>query len=161
MLLIYNFDIILISTLRTSRALCLTNSICWDITPCDPLEVNRRFRGTCGLHPGSKNKPSKKPAWNQVESRAFLDPEDGGGGDMFLRNVSWLLTEYLLSYTALSVSANITNFFVQRDSLSEAVHNIFASLMNSPLALFAQNITCPEFIPQPTVVYLWGWFYSR
>jgi hypothetical protein len=28
----------------------LTVSVFWDITPCSPLEVNRRFRGTCRLH---------------------------------------------------------------------------------------------------------------
>jgi hypothetical protein len=22
----------------------------WDITPCSPVKLNRRFRGTCGLH---------------------------------------------------------------------------------------------------------------
>jgi hypothetical protein len=37
--------------------------IFWVITLCNPLRVNRRFRGTC-CHPspGSENKPSKKPA---------------------------------------------------------------------------------------------------
>jgi hypothetical protein len=28
----------------------IENPICWDIMPCSPLEVNRRFRGTCHLH---------------------------------------------------------------------------------------------------------------
>jgi hypothetical protein len=26
------------------------NSVFWDITPCSPLKVNRRFGGTCHLH---------------------------------------------------------------------------------------------------------------
>jgi hypothetical protein len=63
---------------------------------------------------GSKNKPSKRPAWKQVVSRAYtltlkmepachlhsrwflvrliLRPEDGG--HMFLRNFCWLSTDY-------------------------------------------------------------------
>jgi hypothetical protein len=61
---------------------------------------------------GSKNKLSKKPAWKQAASTArvllatsfhagfllglFFDPEDGG--DMFLRNVGWLLTDYTALY---------------------------------------------------------------
>jgi hypothetical protein len=28
----------------------LESSIFWDITPCNPLKVNRRFGGTCLLH---------------------------------------------------------------------------------------------------------------
>jgi hypothetical protein len=59
------------------------------------------------LSSGLKNKPSKKPAWKQVASRALLaiwfharfllglifDPEDGA--DMCLRNVSCLSKDYM------------------------------------------------------------------
>jgi hypothetical protein len=42
-------------------------TIFWDITPCSPLRVNRRFGRTHRLHlQGRKNKLSKKPAWEQV-----------------------------------------------------------------------------------------------
>jgi hypothetical protein len=50
---------------------------------------------------GSKNTPGKKPAWKQVARTARLarlvlfDPE---GGDMFLRNVHWLSTDYTALY---------------------------------------------------------------
>jgi hypothetical protein len=41
----------------------LNSTIFWDITPCSPLSVNRRFRGTYRLYlQGRKNKLSKKPA---------------------------------------------------------------------------------------------------
>jgi hypothetical protein len=41
----------------------MKSSIFWDITPCSPLSVNRRFGGTYRLHlQGRKNKLSKKPA---------------------------------------------------------------------------------------------------
>jgi hypothetical protein len=65
------------------------------------------FRGTPS---GSKNKPSNKPAWSKLQAKptnyyllhaGFLsgllfDPEDGG--DIFLRNVGWLSTDYMALY---------------------------------------------------------------
>jgi hypothetical protein len=56
----------------------------WDITPCSPLSVKRRFGGTYPLHlQGRRNKFSKKSAskWQACHLLA----EDGG--DVFLRNV--------------------------------------------------------------------------
>jgi hypothetical protein len=48
----------------------MKSTIFWDITPCSPFSVNRRFRGTYRLHlQGLKNKMSKKPAWKQVTSK--------------------------------------------------------------------------------------------
>jgi hypothetical protein len=42
----------------------LKSTIFWDITPCNPLSVNRHFGGTYHLHlQGQRNKFSKKPAW--------------------------------------------------------------------------------------------------
>jgi hypothetical protein len=39
----------------------------WDITPCSPLSVNRRFGGTYRLHlQARKNKLSKKPSGNRT-----------------------------------------------------------------------------------------------
>jgi hypothetical protein len=38
---------------------------------------------------GSKNKPSKEPAWKQLE------PVNDEEGDMFLQNVRWLSTDYM------------------------------------------------------------------
>jgi hypothetical protein len=75
-------------------AVVMKSTIFWDITPCSPLSVNRRFGGTYRLHlQGRKN---ISPARNQHESKChlltrwfllslyFFDPEDGG--DLFLRN---------------------------------------------------------------------------
>jgi hypothetical protein len=45
----------------------MKSTVLWDITPCSPLKVNRRFAETYRLHlQGSKNKPSKKPAWKHL-----------------------------------------------------------------------------------------------
>jgi hypothetical protein len=70
----------------------MKSTIFWDITPCSPLSVNRRFGETYRLHlQGRKNKLSKKSAWKLATCfhagfllSLFFDPEDGG--HMFLRN---------------------------------------------------------------------------
>jgi hypothetical protein len=73
------------------------------LTPCTSLKVNRRFGGTYPLHlQGSKNKPSKKPAWKQVASRAWrpvwIILRPWRWGNMFLRNIGWILTDYRALY---------------------------------------------------------------
>jgi hypothetical protein len=37
-------------TVYVLKVTCNTSSIFWDITPCSPLKVNRRFGGTCRFH---------------------------------------------------------------------------------------------------------------
>jgi hypothetical protein len=82
------------------QAIIMKSKIFWDITLCSPLKVNRRFGGTYRLHLQGRN-----ISWarNQEALLAtcfhvgfllglFFDPEDGG--DVFLRNVSWLSTDY-------------------------------------------------------------------
>jgi hypothetical protein len=79
-----------------------------DITPYSPLNVNRGFGGTCYLHlqgrrinqtinqyeAGSKQNSA---TYNmQVSYLASFDPEDGG--DMFLRNIGCLSTDYTALY---------------------------------------------------------------
>jgi hypothetical protein len=44
----------------------MKSSIFWDITPCSPLKVNRRFGGTCRLHLQSRRISRTR---NQRESR--------------------------------------------------------------------------------------------
>jgi hypothetical protein len=70
----------------------MKSTVSWDITPCSPLNVNRRFGGTYrSRSSGSKNKPSNKPAWKQVASRAWK-------WRRFLRNVGWHSTDYTALY---------------------------------------------------------------
>jgi hypothetical protein len=50
------------------------STILWDITPCSPLSVNRRFWETYRLHIQSRtNELSKRPAWKQVAQKVVLE----------------------------------------------------------------------------------------
>jgi hypothetical protein len=64
----------------------LKSSIFWDLMPCSPLKVNRRFGGTCGLHLQGRRigKASKALLATCFISGLFFNPEDGG--DMFLQS---------------------------------------------------------------------------
>jgi hypothetical protein len=64
-------------------AVVMKSSIFWDIRPCSPLKIKRRFGGTCRIHAG-------------FLLGLFFDPEYGG--DLFLRNVGLLSTDYMVSY---------------------------------------------------------------
>jgi hypothetical protein len=58
----------------------MKSCIFWDITPCSPLKVNRRFGGTCRLvfRVGKLSLPSVSPCF---ALGLLFHPEDGG--DMF------------------------------------------------------------------------------
>jgi hypothetical protein len=58
----------------------MKRSIFWDITLCSPLKV----------------KAGSKQSSAGFLLGLFFDPEDVG--DMFLRNVGWLLTDYTALY---------------------------------------------------------------
>jgi hypothetical protein len=47
------------------------SAIFWDITPCSPLSVSRRFEEHISFIFRGTNKPSKKPAWKQVAATCF------------------------------------------------------------------------------------------
>jgi hypothetical protein len=60
---------------RTSK---IMSSIFWDITPCSPLKVNRRFERTCRL------------LYACFLLGLFFGPKDGG--EKIIRNVGWIWT---------------------------------------------------------------------
>jgi hypothetical protein len=66
-----------------------------DITPCSLLKVNRRFGGICCFHLQGRSISQER---NQCETSTclFFDPEDGG--NMSLRNVGRLPTDYTALY---------------------------------------------------------------
>jgi hypothetical protein len=74
-------------------AVIMKSSIFWDITLCSPLKDNRCFGGTCRLHLQGRRKSHER---NRREASSKQSPEDGG--DMFLRNIGWLSTDYTVWY---------------------------------------------------------------
>jgi hypothetical protein len=70
----------------------MMSSIFWDITPCSPFKVNRRLGRTS----------SSYLLYTRFLLGLFYDPEDGG--NMLLRNVCRLSTEYAALYPRRSKS---------------------------------------------------------
>jgi hypothetical protein len=98
--------------IEVPTAVVLKGSVFLDVTKCNPLKVNRRFRGTYRFHlqDGRINQ-----ARNQLErvnlliayfNASFLlvfffDFEERC--DMFLRNVGWFATDYTELYPRYSL----------------------------------------------------------
>jgi hypothetical protein len=77
--------------IQSETDLYTKSTIFWDIEPCSPLSVSRRFGGTYRLQVCSP------PAITPVSCSAyFFDPENGGY--MFLRNVGWHSRDYTALY---------------------------------------------------------------
>jgi hypothetical protein len=85
-------------------------SIFWDITPCSPFKVNRRFGRTYHLYFQDR----KINTWFHVGFLLclFFDPEYGG--DIFLRNLGWLSTDYTALYPRRQNPSNVILFAALR-----------------------------------------------
>jgi hypothetical protein len=107
--------------------------------PRSPLKVNRRFGGTFRIHLDGRK---ISQARNQLESitdfllRLFVDTEDGG--DMFLRNVGWLPTDYTGLCPRIYESSHkilfVLNFnfkIFKRELWSESIKTKIVSQANS------------------------------
>jgi hypothetical protein len=68
----------------------MKSTIFWDIKPCSPLRVNRRFGGTYRLHMLATCFHAG------FLLSLYFDPEDGR--NMFLRNLGWFSTDYTALY---------------------------------------------------------------
>jgi hypothetical protein len=89
-------------------AVVVKSTTFWDKLPYSPLKVNRCFGGINHLHlQGRRISWRWAQPWKQVALLAicfhaafllclYFDLENGG--DMFLRNVSWLSTDYTALY---------------------------------------------------------------
>jgi hypothetical protein len=81
-------------------------TIFWDITSCSRLKVNRPFGRICRLYLQSlrisrarnqrRNNHCLPLAFTLISVGLFFDLENGG--DMFLRKVSWLSTDFKALY---------------------------------------------------------------
>jgi hypothetical protein len=47
----------------------------WDITPCSPFKVNRRFGGTCRLHPQSRRISQRRHQHEGSKKHSLLVPD--------------------------------------------------------------------------------------
>jgi hypothetical protein len=67
--------------LEVLTSVVMRNSVFWDITPCCPLKMNRRFGERVASIFRSKNKTNKKPVRSRSQACSLLGlfhPEDGG-----------------------------------------------------------------------------------
>jgi hypothetical protein len=55
-------------------AAVMESTVIWDITPCSPLKVNRRFGRTYRLHVHSRTSRVKRAAWRQ-RWRRYVHPK--------------------------------------------------------------------------------------
>jgi hypothetical protein len=73
-------------------AVVMKSSIFWDITPCSPVKVNPRFGGKY-FHLQDRRISLLATCFHDgFLLNLFFQLEDGG--DIFLRNVCWLSTNY-------------------------------------------------------------------
>jgi hypothetical protein len=74
-------------------SILIESTIFWDITQCSPVKMNQRFGGTFCLHLQSQISRAyqREGRWQTGILLSLFDPEDG---DRFLRNVSWLPTDF-------------------------------------------------------------------
>jgi hypothetical protein len=60
-------------TLREEQILKLKSATFWDITPCSPLKINRRFRGTYCLHlQGRRISQARNQGKSSARKTAFM-----------------------------------------------------------------------------------------
>jgi hypothetical protein len=81
----------------------MKSTIFWGTTPCSPLRVDRRFEGTYSLHLQGKKKAGQETSVKAGGKHGFacFDPEDEG--DVFLRNVGRLSTDYMAYSSSVRV----------------------------------------------------------
>jgi hypothetical protein len=79
------------------------SSVIWDITPWSPLKVNRRFGRTCSLYLQGRISSSCYLLHAGFLFGLIFDTEDGG--DIFLRNVGCLSTNYTALYLRWETSS--------------------------------------------------------
>jgi hypothetical protein len=143
----------------------MKSSVFWDITPCRPLKVSRRFGGTCHLQ---LQGPSVNWARNHNETgsymssprsyllhvagfylRLFFYSEDVR--DMFLRNVGRSRT--LLESRKFWMVTRISVLLRRRCSSRCVVHGSWSGLQQCSLAWVCKVISCQNRCrSQPTLI---------
>jgi hypothetical protein len=83
-------------------AVVTRGNVFWDITPCSPFKVNRCFGGIYRFHhQGRRINRARNQSETRWQAEQFLED----GGDIFLRNVGCLSTDYAALYTRREYSS--------------------------------------------------------
>jgi hypothetical protein len=150
------------------------NIFFWDVTPSGQSGVNRLFGGQYHLHlHGRKNQLNKEPVRSQLAA-FFLVPSSANSfscedvGDMFLRKVGWLSTDYKALYpqqvTLHNHRCENLNPFTALNKL-EILASCITGVLTMWLIFFGPqfNITSLIFITckfLTTVCKIWVWTFS-
>jgi hypothetical protein len=88
----------------------MKSTIFWYIKQYSPLKVNRRFGGTYLLHIHSRIRSQRGIRWQTGIFFCLFDPEDGG--NMFLRKVGWLSTDYTALFPRIQYFSGVYMFSI-------------------------------------------------
>jgi hypothetical protein len=116
-------------------AVIMKGPLFWDTMPCSTLKVNQHFRGICFLNlQGQRISQS----WNHHEARS-KDSLLPAGGDMLLRNVGWLSTDYMMLYPKRwNFSPNVYSWDYSKFSIGKQNVAVFIWIMNTGANIWHQ-----------------------
>jgi hypothetical protein len=117
-------------------AVVMKRTIFWDITPCNPLKVNRRFEGTYPLHLQgriiSRAKSQRGSKWQACHlfSRCFFDLEDvPPKRGLTFNGLHGVISEKIVLFKILTNS--LTNYLINSIELSPSWESPVAELLRN------------------------------
>jgi hypothetical protein len=120
------------------------------ITPCSPLEVKRRFGGTCCLHLQAVRISQARIQHKAVRKQS--DPEDGS--DMLLRKVDWLSTDYMVGTELIWLRIGTSTRLLYIGEWTFSFHKLLGNswvderLVTSQEGLISVELVTRNYIPE-------------